>query len=89
MTEQKTLNGVNVSQLFSTIDLIKQNPEVAKFKFRARNKWMQGTRNPHHEVFLPKRKKTTCSRSSGLSTRTWFMKNTEKWWKDTKESEES
>ena len=45
MTEQKTLNGVNVSQLFSTIDLIKQNPEVAKFKFRARNKWMQGTRN--------------------------------------------
>jgi uncharacterized OsmC-like protein len=45
MSEQKTVNGVNVSQLFGTIDLIKKNPEVAKFKFRARNKWMQGTHN--------------------------------------------
>jgi uncharacterized OsmC-like protein len=45
MAEQKILNGVNVGQLLSTIDLIKRNPEVAKFKFRARNKWMQGTRN--------------------------------------------
>ena len=45
MAEQKILNGVNVGQLLSTIDLIKKNPEAAKFKFRARNKWMQGTRN--------------------------------------------
>ena len=45
MGEQKTINGVNVSQLFGTIDLIKKNPEVAKFKFRARNKWIQGTHN--------------------------------------------
>ena len=45
MSEQKTVNGVNVSQLFGTIDLIKKNPEVAKFKFRARNKWIQGTHN--------------------------------------------
>ncbi|MFY9943204.1 MAG: OsmC family protein [Desulfobacterales bacterium] len=41
--EQKIINGVNVDQLFSTIDLIKQNPEVAKFKFRATNKWVNGT----------------------------------------------
>jgi uncharacterized OsmC-like protein len=40
---QKMANGVNVDQLFSTIDLIKQNPEVAKFKFRATNKWINGT----------------------------------------------
>jgi uncharacterized OsmC-like protein len=45
MAEQKILNGVNVGQLFSTIDSIRKNPEVAKFKFRARNKWIQGTHN--------------------------------------------
>ena len=45
MAEEKIVNGVNVSRLFSTIDLIKQKPEVAKFKFRARNKWIQGTHN--------------------------------------------
>ena len=32
------VNGVNTEQLFSTIDLIKENPDIAKFKFRATNK---------------------------------------------------
>jgi uncharacterized OsmC-like protein len=41
----RMVNGVNVDQLFSTIDLIKDNPKVAKFKFRARNRWMEGTHN--------------------------------------------
>jgi len=43
--QQKTglLNGVNVDQLFNTIDLIKEKPEVAKFRFRATNKWINGT----------------------------------------------
>jgi uncharacterized OsmC-like protein len=41
--EKKMVNGVNTEQLFSTIDLIKERPDVAKFKFRARNKWVNGT----------------------------------------------
>jgi len=41
----KILNGVNVEQLFSTIDLIKEKPDIAKFKFRARNKWIDGSHN--------------------------------------------
>jgi len=41
----KVLNGVNVDQLFSTIDVIKNNPEVARFKFRASNEWVNGTHN--------------------------------------------
>jgi uncharacterized OsmC-like protein len=45
MAEEKMVNGVNVSKLFSTIDLIKKKPDVAKFKFRARNQWIQGTHN--------------------------------------------
>ncbi len=37
------VNGINTEQLFSTIDLIKKNPDIAKFKFRATNKWVVGT----------------------------------------------
>jgi uncharacterized OsmC-like protein len=39
----KTVNGINTDQLFKTLDLIKENPDIAKFKFRARNKWIHGT----------------------------------------------
>jgi len=41
--EAQLVNGVNIDQLFSTLDLIKQNPEVARFKFRATNQWISGT----------------------------------------------
>ena len=34
--KEKFLNGINVEQLYSTIDLIKENPNIAKFKFRAK-----------------------------------------------------
>jgi uncharacterized OsmC-like protein len=39
----KLINGINTEQLFSTIDIIKENPDIAKFKFRATNKWIHGT----------------------------------------------
>jgi uncharacterized OsmC-like protein len=45
MARNKLLNGVNVDGLFSTVDAIKKNPEIAKFKFRATNKWVNGTHN--------------------------------------------
>jgi uncharacterized OsmC-like protein len=37
------INGINIKQLFGTIDSIKENPDIAKFKFRANNKWIDGT----------------------------------------------
>lgn len=43
MTEQKIVNGINVSELFKTIDAIKQTPDISKFKFRATNQWVKGT----------------------------------------------
>ena len=43
MTENQRLNGVNVQELFKTIDAIKENPEIAQFKFRATNEWLNGT----------------------------------------------
>jgi uncharacterized OsmC-like protein len=36
------LNGVNVDQLVETINLIKEQPELAQFKFRAKNEWIEG-----------------------------------------------
>jgi uncharacterized OsmC-like protein len=44
MTTQTTtqVNGVNVDQLVATVNAIKQNPELARFQFRARNEWVGG-----------------------------------------------
>ena len=45
MTQEKVVNGVNIDQLVRTINLIKEKPEIAQFKFRATNKWIDGTHN--------------------------------------------
>lgn len=45
MAQEKITNGVNVDQLFSTIEAIKANPEIAQFKFRSTNEWIDGTHN--------------------------------------------
>jgi len=45
-TNQETiLNGVNVTKLGQTIEAVKQQPEIAQFKFRARNEWDHGGHN--------------------------------------------
>ncbi len=43
--QQKILNGVNVTELFETVEAIKGKPEIAKFNFRASNKWVNGGNN--------------------------------------------
>lgn len=43
MTDNKILNGVKVTELFNTIEAIKGNPDIAKFKFRTTNSWINGT----------------------------------------------
>ena len=43
MAEDKKINGVNVDQIFRTIEHIKGNPAIAQFKFRATNTWINGT----------------------------------------------
>ncbi|WP_347275098.1 OsmC family protein [Candidatus Kuenenia sp.] len=45
MAQERKVNGVNVDQLFDTIEQIKGNPEIAKFEFRAINTWVDGTHN--------------------------------------------
>jgi uncharacterized OsmC-like protein len=37
------LNGVDTPTLFGTLDVVKRQPELAKFQFRARNRWQSGT----------------------------------------------
>jgi uncharacterized OsmC-like protein len=36
-------NGVNTTALFGTINLVKEQPELAQFQFRASNEWVRGT----------------------------------------------
>ena len=37
------LNGVDTPTLFATVDAVKAAPELGKFRFRATNRWQQGT----------------------------------------------
>jgi uncharacterized OsmC-like protein len=38
-------NGVDTEKLFATLDLIKEQPELARFQFRATNLWISGAHN--------------------------------------------
>ena len=38
-------NGVDTERLFATLDLIKTQPELARFQFRATNQWLGGAHN--------------------------------------------
>jgi len=38
-------NGVNIDQMFGTLDAIKANPSLATFKWRATNQWLGGSHN--------------------------------------------
>lgn len=43
--ESPMRNGVDTATLFATLDAVKATPEIAKFRFRARNTWVSGTHN--------------------------------------------
>ncbi|AXT20329.1 OsmC family peroxiredoxin [Flavobacteriaceae bacterium AU392] len=42
ITTANIKNGVNVDQLVDTINHIQEQPELAKFKFRSKNDWING-----------------------------------------------
>ena len=42
ITTSNVKNGVNVDQLVDTINHIQEQPELAKFEFRAKNNWIDG-----------------------------------------------
>lgn len=41
----ETMNGLSVAGVFDTVAAIKANPSLARFQFRARNKWIDGGEN--------------------------------------------
>src|ERR1700730_16785336 len=45
MKTQSSLNGVDAEQLMRTVEDIKATPALAVFKFRAKNKWLNGGHN--------------------------------------------
>lgn len=42
-TTRGPLNGVDVPTLFATLDVVKGQPELARFRFQAKNEWIAGT----------------------------------------------
>jgi uncharacterized OsmC-like protein len=42
-TDSPRINGVDTAKLFGTLDVVKEQPEIAKFQFRASNSWLSGT----------------------------------------------
>ncbi len=47
--ERGPLNGVDTPTLFATVDAVRAQPELAKFQFRASNRWVSGT-NSHSRI---------------------------------------
>ena len=56
-------NGVDTEKLFVTLDLIKAQPELARFQFRATNRWIDGTHNRStiKDFYAASGEDTTCS----------------------------
>ena len=44
-TESPVRNGVDTATLFATLDAVKADTDLAKFQFRATNRWLSGTHN--------------------------------------------
>jgi uncharacterized OsmC-like protein len=45
MMDNPVRNGVDTATLFATLDAVKGNNDIAKFQFRATNRWISGTHN--------------------------------------------
>jgi len=45
MSNDAVRNGVDTGVLFATLDAIKQQPDLARFQFRASNVWLSGAHN--------------------------------------------
>lgn len=44
------LNGVDTDTLFATINVVKGAPELGKFQFRAKSRWLSGTHSRSEQV---------------------------------------
>ncbi|HSF51088.1 MAG TPA: hypothetical protein VLA74_10045 [Nitrososphaeraceae archaeon] len=43
--KKQIVNGVNVSKLFETVEVIKEKPDIVKFNLKAKGKWIKGGHN--------------------------------------------
>ncbi|GIW04368.1 MAG: hypothetical protein KatS3mg059_0988 [Thermomicrobiales bacterium] len=41
-TSPTVVNGVNIDQLIETVEAVKANPSLARFRFRATTEWING-----------------------------------------------
>ena len=73
-------NGVDTATLFATLDAVKGDTDLAKFQFRATNRWLSGTHNQStiHGYHGAKQELTHRSRSPSTPTtrRCWSGRTT-------------
>src|SRR3954466_9567240 len=43
LTPSSVRNGIDTAQVYGTLDALKAQPELARFEFRATNRWISGT----------------------------------------------
>src|SRR3954463_8660844 len=43
LTPSSVRNGIDTAQVYGTLDALKAQPELARFEFRATNRWINGT----------------------------------------------
>jgi uncharacterized OsmC-like protein len=45
MTTPTVRNGINIEQMYGTLDAVKAQPALGRFQFRVANRWMGGSHN--------------------------------------------
>ncbi len=43
LTTAPIRNGIDTAQVYGTLDAVKEQPDLARFEFRVRNRWIDGT----------------------------------------------
>ncbi len=51
-TNDESINGIHMETLQGTVHAIQQEPDLGQCKFRARNTWLGGNHNSHHDFRL-------------------------------------
>ena len=69
---EKVVNGVNITALFQTVEAVKVNPVIAKFRFNVKNEWLDGptTARLSTNFTEPRRISSAHSRSTSMPTST-------------------
>ena len=62
------INGVDTPTLFATINAVRAQPELAKFRFRAKSRWVSGTESQSTNITQPAKPRSIMAQVEGSGT---------------------